>query len=68
MSDPTGKKRARQPRFAKLEGAYGAQNDCYFCQHAHGAVAAYRLNGDEQLVDSVKATFEVAAISETNLH
>jgi uncharacterized peroxidase-related enzyme len=41
-----------------------SQNDCYFCQHAHGAVAAYRLNGNEHLVDSVKANFEVAAISE----
>jgi uncharacterized peroxidase-related enzyme len=41
-----------------------SQNDCYFCQHAHGAVAAYRLNGNEQLVDRVKADFEVAAISE----
>ena len=27
-------------------------------------MAAYRLNGHEQLVDSVKANFEVAAISE----
>ena len=27
-------------------------------------MAAYRLNGNEQLVDSVKANFEVAAISE----
>jgi uncharacterized peroxidase-related enzyme len=41
-----------------------SQNDCYFCQHAHGAVAAYRLNGNEQLVDTVKANFEVAEISE----
>jgi len=40
------------------------QNECYFCQRAHGAVAAYRLNGNEQLVDRVKANFEVAAISE----
>src|SRR5580658_8384716 len=41
-----------------------SQNDCYFCQHAHGAVAAYRLNGNETLVNSVKTNFEVAAISE----
>jgi uncharacterized peroxidase-related enzyme len=41
-----------------------SQNDCYFCQHAHGAVAAYRLSGNEQVVDSVKANFEVASISE----
>jgi uncharacterized peroxidase-related enzyme len=41
-----------------------AQNDCNFCQNAHGAVATYRLNGNEQLVDSVKANFEAASISE----
>jgi uncharacterized peroxidase-related enzyme len=41
-----------------------SRNDCYFCQHAHGAVAAYRLSGDERLVNSVKADFEAAAISE----
>jgi alkylhydroperoxidase/carboxymuconolactone decarboxylase family protein YurZ len=38
-------------------------NDCYFCQHAHGAVAAYRLGGDEKLVNDVKLDFESAAIS-----
>lgn len=41
-----------------------SQNDCYFCQHAHGAVAAYRLGGDENLVDSVKLNFESAGISD----
>ena len=41
-----------------------SQNDCYFCQHAHGAVAAYRLNGNEKLVDQVKMDFESAEISE----
>jgi len=41
-----------------------SQNHCYFCQHAHGAIAAYRLSGNEQLVDSVMANFEGAAISE----
>jgi uncharacterized peroxidase-related enzyme len=41
-----------------------SQNDCYFCQHAHGAVAAYRLGGDEKLVNDVKLNFESAAISE----
>jgi uncharacterized peroxidase-related enzyme len=40
------------------------QNDCYFCQHAHGAVAAYRLGGDEKLINDVKLNFESAAISE----
>jgi uncharacterized peroxidase-related enzyme len=41
-----------------------SENDCYFCQHAHGAVAAYRLGGDEKLVNDVKLNFESAAISE----
>jgi uncharacterized peroxidase-related enzyme len=41
-----------------------SQNDCYFCQHAHGAVTAYRLGGNEKLVNDVKANFESAAVSE----
>jgi uncharacterized peroxidase-related enzyme len=41
-----------------------SQNDCYFCQHAHGAVAAYRLGGDEKLVNDVKLNVESAAISD----
>jgi uncharacterized peroxidase-related enzyme len=40
-----------------------SQNDCYFCQHAHGAVTAYRLNGNEKLVNDVKLNFESAGIS-----
>jgi uncharacterized peroxidase-related enzyme len=41
-----------------------SQNDCYFCQHAHGAVTAYHLGGNEKLVNDVKLNFESAAISE----
>jgi hypothetical protein len=41
-----------------------SQNDCYFCQTAHGALAAYHLEGDENLVFNVKRDFESAAISE----
>ena len=41
-----------------------SENDCYFCQHAHGAVAAYRLGGNEKLVNDVKLNFESAAVSE----
>jgi uncharacterized peroxidase-related enzyme len=41
-----------------------SQNDCYFCQHAHGAVAAYRLQGNEKLIDEVKLNFENAEISD----
>jgi AhpD family alkylhydroperoxidase len=41
-----------------------SQNDCYFCQHAHGAVAAYRLAGNEKLIDEVKANFQSAPITD----
>jgi uncharacterized peroxidase-related enzyme len=41
-----------------------SQNDCYFCQSAHGAVAAYHLGGNENLVREMKLDFEVAAISD----
>jgi uncharacterized peroxidase-related enzyme len=41
-----------------------AQNDCYFCQQAHGAVVAYRLGGNEKLVNDVKLNFESAAITD----
>ncbi len=41
-----------------------SQNDCYFCQSAHGAVAAYRLGGNEKLVNDVKLNFESAGIAD----
>jgi uncharacterized peroxidase-related enzyme len=41
-----------------------SENDCHFCQNAHGAVAAYRLGGNERLVDQVKLNFEAATISD----
>src|SRR5450755_1991892 len=41
-----------------------SRNDCYFCQTVHGAVAAYHLEGDEELVLDVKNDPETAAISE----
>jgi uncharacterized peroxidase-related enzyme len=41
-----------------------SQNDCYFCQNAHGAVAAFYLNGNEALVQEVKRDFEASPISE----
>ena len=40
-----------------------AQNDCYFCQTVHGAIAAAHL-GDEELVRCVKTDFLNAGISE----
>jgi uncharacterized peroxidase-related enzyme len=41
-----------------------SQNDCYFCQTVHGAIAAAHLGGDEELVRCVKADFGHAPISE----
>ncbi len=41
-----------------------SQNDCYFCQHAHGAVTANRLGGNEKLVNDVKLNFESTGISD----
>jgi uncharacterized peroxidase-related enzyme len=41
-----------------------SQNDCRYCQTIHGAIAAHHLNGDEDLVVSVKTDTEHAAISE----
>ena len=38
-------------------------NDCYFCQTAHGAIAAAHLNDDEELVKRVKADFQHADVS-----
>jgi len=41
-----------------------AQNDCFYCQTSHGAIAAWHLGGNEQLVGEVKRDFANAAISE----
>jgi uncharacterized peroxidase-related enzyme len=39
------------------------ENDCYYCQTIHGAIAAASLDGDEALVKKVKVDFMNAAIS-----
>src|SRR3984957_7633316 len=41
-----------------------SENDCFFCQTIHGAVAAYHLDGNEQLVLDVKKSAENAAVSD----
>jgi uncharacterized peroxidase-related enzyme len=41
-----------------------SENDCYYCQTIHGAVAAASLNGDEALVKQVKHDFHNADIPE----
>jgi uncharacterized peroxidase-related enzyme len=41
-----------------------SENDCYYCQTSHGAIAAYHLGGDEELVADVRRDFKRAAVSE----
>lgn len=41
-----------------------SRNDCHYCQTSHGAIAAYHLGGNEQLVLDVKSDFENANISD----
>jgi uncharacterized peroxidase-related enzyme len=41
-----------------------SRNDCYYCQTAHGAIAAHHLGGDEEAVREVKLDFERAAVSD----
>jgi uncharacterized peroxidase-related enzyme len=41
-----------------------SQNDCYYCQTIHGAIAAASLNDDEELVMQVKRDFQHAGISD----
>jgi uncharacterized peroxidase-related enzyme len=53
------------PRDRELIATYvSSQNDCFYCQNAHGAIAAHHLGGDEDLVLDVKRDFEHAAISD----
>jgi uncharacterized peroxidase-related enzyme len=40
-----------------------SQNDCYFCQTVHGAVAAHHLGGDEALVLTTKRNPDNAPVS-----
>lgn len=41
-----------------------SQNDCYFCQTVHGAIASACLDDNESLVKHVKTDFMSAAISD----
>ena len=49
----------------ELIGAYvSAQNDCFFCQNVHGAIAQFYMQCDRQLIEAIKTDFRSAAISE----
>ncbi len=39
-------------------------NDCFYCRHSHGAIAALYLQGDFALVEDVCNNYNKAAISE----
>jgi len=41
-----------------------SQNDCFYCQSSHGAIAAIHLDGNEELVRQVKQNFEQAGVSD----
>jgi uncharacterized peroxidase-related enzyme len=41
-----------------------SENDCFFCQTIHGAVAAHHLGNDEGLIQAIKLDFETAEISQ----
>jgi uncharacterized peroxidase-related enzyme len=40
-----------------------SQNDCFFCQNIHGAIAAHHLVGNEKIVFDVKRNYETAGVS-----
>jgi uncharacterized peroxidase-related enzyme len=49
----------------EMIGAYvSSENDCYFCQYVHGAMAQHYYGCDTQLIDDVKKDFQHAPISE----
>lgn len=49
----------------ELIGAYvSAQNDCFFCQNVHGAMAQHYLKCDMEFIDSVKKDFQSTSLSE----
>lgn len=39
-------------------------NDCFYCQHSHGAIVACYLNDEGALMKQIKEDFETADISE----
>lgn len=49
----------------ELIGAYVSYlNDCFFCQHVHGALAQHYMQCDMQFIDAIKNDFRTSAISD----
>jgi|HubBroStandDraft_1064217.scaffolds.fasta_scaffold01581_7 uncharacterized peroxidase-related enzyme len=40
-----------------------SENDCYYCQHSHGAAAAEHLGGNYELIDQIKRDYISAPVS-----
>ncbi|MDE3214708.1 MAG: carboxymuconolactone decarboxylase family protein [Bacteroidota bacterium] len=48
----------------ELIGAYVSyQNDCFYCQNVHGALAQYYFGCDRQFIEDIKKDFESAPVS-----
>lgn len=49
----------------EMIGAYvSSENDCFFCQNVHGAMAQYYYKSDMPFIDRIKKDFQSAGISE----
>jgi uncharacterized peroxidase-related enzyme len=49
----------------EMIGAYVSYlNDCFFCQHVHGAMAQHYLQCDLLLIENIKKDFQSSTISE----
>ena len=49
----------------EMIGAYvSSENDCFFCQNVHGAMAQHYYQNDMPFIDAIKKDFQRADISE----
>jgi len=49
----------------ELIGAYvSSLNDCFFCQHVHGALAQHYMQCDIQFIENIKKDFQSTPISD----
>src|SRR3954447_24447901 len=48
----------------EMIGAYvSSQNDCFFCQNVHGALAQHYFECDMSFIDAIKNNYQSASIS-----
>ena len=49
----------------ELIGAYvSSENDCFFCQNVHGAMAQHYFQSDMQFIDDIKRDYQSTSISD----